>query len=63
MELPERKVNRLQDYDYSQNGAYFVTICTQDRKKILSEIVGDDAHIVPKPYGKIAENIFAMFRR
>ena len=55
MELPERKQNRLENYDYSQNGAYFVTICTRDRKKILSAIVGDDAHIVPKPYGIIAE--------
>lgn len=55
MELPERKPNRIEDYDYSQNGAYFVTVCTQDRKRILSEIVGDDAHIVPKPYGRIAE--------
>ena len=55
MEHPERKRNRLTDYDYSANGAYFVTICTQDRKKILSDIVGDDAHIVPKPYGQIAE--------
>jgi REP element-mobilizing transposase RayT len=55
MELPERKQNRLCDYDYSQNGAYFVTICTQNRRKILSDIVGDDAHIVPKPYGRIAE--------
>lgn len=54
MELPERKTNRLPDYDYSQNGAYFVTICTQDRKKILSEIVGD-GFPVPKPIGKIAE--------
>ena len=53
--LPERKHNRYPEYDYSQNGAYFVTICTQDRKKILSTIVGDDAHIVPKPYGQIAE--------
>ena len=54
MKLPERKPNRLPDYDYSQNGAYFVTICTQDRKRILSEIVGD-GFPVPKPIGKIAE--------
>ncbi len=47
MELPERKLNRLPNYDYSQNGAYFITICIQDRKQILSSIVGDDAHIVP----------------
>ena len=55
MELPERKPNRLPDYDYSQNGAYFITICTQNRRKILSTIVGDDAHIVPQPCGIIAE--------
>ena len=55
MELPKRKRNRLSNYDYSQNGAYFITICTKDRKPILSTIVGDDAHIVPKPYGRIAE--------
>ena len=55
MEITERKPNRLRDYDYSTNGAYFVTICTQDRKKILSSIVGDDAHIVPKPFGIVCE--------
>ena len=55
MEFPQRKQNRLPDYDYSQNGAYFVTICTKDRRKILSQIVGDDAYIVPKPYGKVVE--------
>ena len=52
---PERKNIRLPDYDYSQNGAYFITICTQDRKQILSKIVGDDAYIVPQPYGRIVE--------
>ena len=55
MDLPQRKPNRIPNYDYSENGAYFVTICTQDRKPVLSAIVGDDAHIVPKPYGQIVE--------
>jgi len=55
MELPQRKPNRIPDYDYNQNGAYFITICTRDRMKTLSTIVGDDAHIVPKPYGTVAE--------
>ena len=35
-----RKKNRLINYDYSQNGAYFITICAENRKKIFSEIVG-----------------------
>lgn len=40
MELPERKQNRLSGYDYSQNGAYFVTICAQNREALFSSIVG-----------------------
>ena len=55
MDLPHRKQNRLPQFDYSASGAYFITICTQDRKPLLCEIVGDDAHIVPKPYGNIVE--------
>ena len=54
-QLPAQKHNRYPEYDYSQNGAYFITICTQDRRKILCNIVGIDAHIDPKPYGKIVE--------
>lgn len=43
MELIKRKQNRLTDYDYAQNGAYFITICVNDRKPILSSItVGAD---------------------
>lgn len=45
MEYPVRKPNRLPEYDYSQNGAYFITICTQGRKEILSKIVGNDDEI------------------
>lgn len=42
-ELPNRKPNRLKEYDYSQPGAYFVTICTRDRKNIFwRENVGAD---------------------
>ena len=58
-ELPIRKPNRLNDYDYSQNGAYFVTICTKDRHEILGKIVGDGlarpAYIELSEYGTIVE--------
>ena len=40
MEMPKRKQIRLENYDYGQSGAYFITICVKDRKKILSQIVG-----------------------
>ncbi len=32
MDTPVRKDICLDDYDYSRNGAYFVTICTCDKK-------------------------------
>ena len=35
----KRKSPRLKNYDYSTPGAYFVTICTKDRKNILSDII------------------------
>lgn len=40
MDLPTRKPNRLPDFDYSTPGAYFLTICTQDKRCILGQIVG-----------------------
>lgn len=36
MILPKRKPIRLNNYDYSQSGAYFITICVQNRKPVLS---------------------------
>lgn len=35
MEFKQRKKNRLVSYDYSSNGAYFVTICAKDRKNLF----------------------------
>ena len=31
-ELPKRKKNRIENYDYGSCGAYFVTICTVKRQ-------------------------------
>ena len=47
MELPKRKSIRLKDYDYSSNGAYFVTICTYNRECLFGEIVGADSISAP----------------
>ncbi len=41
MKLPQRKPTRLKCYEYSASGVYFITIYTQDRRCILSEIVGE----------------------
>ncbi len=57
--LPKRKHPRLDSFDYSSCGAYFITICTQGKRCILSNIVPstaeDDAHAEYTTFGKIAE--------
>ena len=59
MEHPTRKPMRLKEYDYGTNGAYFITVCTEGKRKILSDIfVGQGlapAEIRLTPYGEIAE--------
>jgi len=37
-ELPKRKIIRLQEYDYSSKGCYFITICSQQRMNLFGEI-------------------------
>ena len=32
---------RLQNYDYSSNGYYFITICTKDKENYFGEVVDD----------------------
>ena len=58
-DLKNRKPNRYKGFDYSASGAYFLTICTHNRQKNLSTIVGGDVLDAPKvqllPCGRIAE--------
>lgn len=37
--LPKRKHIRIENYDYSTPGAYFITACVNDRKPILWNVV------------------------
>ena len=54
MEYKQRKNIRLKEYDYSTNGAYFVTICTKCKRHILSTIrVGGG--ILDAPYIELTE--------
>jgi len=48
-----RKPNRLKDYDYSQNGAYFVTICTKDRHEMLGKVI--NGQLALNEYGLIVK--------
>ena len=59
MDLPKRQPPRLPNFDYSTPGAYFITICTHEKKCILGHIVG--ASIARPPmvclskYGTVVE--------
>ena len=54
----DRHNTRLRGYDYNTPGAYFLTICVENRKCLLSRIVGTgvfgDPNIELLPYGQIA---------
>ena len=54
---PVRRPNRLKEYDYNQDGVYFITMCTQNREQILSNITIDEqipqVHLME--YGRIVE--------
>lgn len=53
-----RKSPRLKDYDYAQEGAYFVTICTHQRKQLFGH-VDTDGKMQLSEWGKIAEERWA----
>jgi REP element-mobilizing transposase RayT len=46
-------LTRLMDYDYSLNGAYFVTLCTWHRKEIFGKIIAGVMQL--NDWGKIVE--------
>ncbi len=48
-----RKLNRLKEYDYSQEGVYFVTLITKIRGDILGKVT--DRKIELNEYGKIVK--------
>ncbi|MGN1432717.1 MAG: transposase [Ruminococcus sp.] len=43
----KRNQIRLKNYDYSKNGAYFVTICSKNKEVLFGKIVGDGIPDVP----------------
>ena len=46
-----RRSLRLKGYDYSRDGAYFVTICTKNRECLFGEIV--NGSMLLTPFGEI----------
>ena len=40
-ELKTRKPLRLKEFDYATSGAYFITICTKNRKMLFAPVGAD----------------------
>ena len=59
MEQPKRKDIRLTQFDYSEPGAYFITICTENRARIFWEnvgaTIGRPKDVILSEMGKIVE--------
>ena len=62
MPLPQRKLHRLQSWDYTQPGYYHITICTHQKKKLLAHIhqTGLDVSVIPTQIGQI---VLSCWRR
>jgi REP element-mobilizing transposase RayT len=54
--LHHRRSIRLPEYDYSQSGVYFVTICAQGRECLFGEVMTDS--MVLSPIGRIVEDVW-----
>jgi putative transposase len=62
--IHRRRSIRLKGYDYSRNGAYFITLCTQDRRCFLGRVVDgemrlNDAGIMAFQWYRELENKFS----
>jgi putative transposase len=70
---PRRRSLRLPGYDYSQAGAYFITVCTHNRKIFFGEVLNDDMRLnefgmlvkhtwdnLPRHYGGIELDAFIV---
>ena len=49
-ELPQRKHPRLDNWDYSQVGSYFITICAENRRCLFSTVGRGLAPAVENPH-------------
>ncbi|RMH77920.1 MAG: transposase [Cyanobacteria bacterium J007] len=60
-EKPRRSSLRLKGYDYTQPGAYFVTLCTKNRECLFGEVVGKVVEL--NEYGRIAAEMWQWLAR
>ncbi len=60
-EKHRRRSIRLPDYDYSQAGAYFVTICTHNRACLFGDIVDREMRL--NDDGRLAQSVWEALPR
>ncbi|MBD2576241.1 transposase [Oscillatoria sp. FACHB-1406] len=53
-QIHHRRSIRLKNYDYRQNGTYFITLCTYEKQCWFGKIVGGEVHL--NALGKIARS-------
>ena len=56
--LPKRKSTAIPHYDYSQPGAYFITLCVEKRRPILGKI-DSSPQVVLSSIGKIVSDVWS----
>lgn len=72
-QFSQRRSIRLPDYNYSEPGYYFITICTQDRKEMFGRIadgkmimddvgrmVGDWWKKIPERFDEVGLDVFQI---
>ena len=52
-DLPQRRSIRMRGYDYANEGAYFVTICTDDMRHLFGRV--ENGVMIPNALGNIAQ--------
>ena len=58
--IPQRRSIRLKGYDYSQAGAYFITVCTRKKEHLLGKI--SDAEMLINAWGNIVQECWYDLR-
>lgn len=56
-----RRSIRLPNYDYAQEGMYFVTICTYEKEYLLGDIVDSKIHL--NNIGRIVDEIWSKLNK
>lgn len=54
--INRRRTIRVQGYDYTQAGAYFITICTRDRECLLGKVVNGEVQL--NDTGRLVESVW-----